>query len=105
MVTVWHQPTNSGIAAALNVGVKIAKKKGYKWLLTLDDDSIPDSDMVERLRECLSRIGGEKPVGIIGMNRTNNHCSPASHIRATPPVWLDKRGIITSGSLFSITYC
>lgn len=103
MVTVWHQPNNSGIAAALNAGVKIAQEKNYKWLLTLDDDSIPDNDMVERLCEHLARIEGPQPVGIIGMNWATNNCSTSPPGRSScSPLYLDKRGIITSGSLFSL---
>jgi len=102
-VTLWHQPTNSGIAAALNVGVTIAQKKGYTWLITLDDDSIPDDDMVKRLCEHLARIEGPQPVGIIGLQPAINTLSTYSPKKAncsTP--YLDKRGIITSGSLFSL---
>lgn len=102
-VTLWHQKTNSGIAAALNVGVNIAREKGYKWFLTLDDDSIPDSDMVQRLCEHLAKIKDPQTVGIIGMMRSDNNR------RTTLPernhhlhLYLDKRGIITSGSLFSL---
>jgi len=103
MVTVWHQPGNSGIAAALNVGVKIAREKGFTWFLTLDDDSIPDDDMVQRLCEHLARIEGPQPVGIIGMNWATNNCSTSQHGRGPcSPKLLDKRGIITSGSLFSL---
>lgn len=101
-VTLWHQPTNSGIAAALNVGVNIANERGYEWVVTLDDDSIPDHDMVERLCEHLGQIGGPQPVGIIGMTRANKHCAAAPHRRTPSPAWLEKRGIITSGSLFSV---
>jgi rhamnosyltransferase len=103
-VTLWHQPANSGIAAALNIGVNIAQEKGYKWLLTLDDDSIPDNDMVERLCEHLVRVEGAQPVGIIGMNWATNSCltSPPGR-KYCPPTYLDKRGIITSGSLFSLS--
>ena len=103
MVTVWHQPINTGIAAALNVGVKIAQEKGYKWLITLDDDSIPDKDMVQRLCEHRARIEGPQPVGIIGMNWATNNCSTSPLGRSScSPLYLDKRGIITSGSLFSL---
>lgn len=101
-VTLWHQPANSGIAAALNIGVKIAQERGYEWVVTLDDDSIPDSDMLERLCEHLSQIGGLRPVGIIGMSRAPRNCTTQTHERTTSPVCLDKRGIITSGSLFSL---
>lgn len=102
-VTLWHQPTNSGIAAALNIGVKIAQEKGCKWVLTLDDDSIPNNDMVARLCEHLARIEGSQPVGMIGMKPATNNWSTSSPGRGyySHP-WLDKRGIITSGSLFSL---
>jgi rhamnosyltransferase len=102
-ITVWHQTSNSGIAAALNAGVKIAQEKGYKWVLTLDDDSIPDNDMVERLFKYLDRIEGSQPVGIIGMKPANNSRTDSLPGRGNYSYpWLDKRGIITSGSLFSL---
>jgi rhamnosyltransferase len=101
-VTLWHQPTNLGIAAALNVGVTIAKERGYEWVLTLDDDSIPDNDMVERLCVQLARIVGPKPVGIIGMGRIERNDKSASRMKKASSAWKDKRGIITSGSLFSL---
>ncbi len=102
-VTLWHQKTNAGIAAALNTGVKIAKEKGYTWLLTLDDDSIPDSDMVMRLCKHLAQIEEPQTVGLIGMTRSDNYCrTTLSNQRHFSPLYLDKRGIITSGSLFSL---
>jgi len=101
-VTLSHQTTNSGIAAALNVGVNIAQERGYEWVVTFDDDSIPDNDMVKRLCGHLARIEGTQPVGVIGMKRAAYNCSTATLSRATSPAWLDKRGIITSGSLFSL---
>ncbi len=101
-VTLLHQPSNLGIAAALNVGLKTAIEKGYEWFLTLDDDSIPSNNMVACLHDHLGHIKGSQPVGIIGMNWTTNSCSTSPHGRSTcSPLYLDKRGIITSGSLFS----
>jgi rhamnosyltransferase len=102
-VTVWHQSGNYGVAVALNVGVKIAQERGYEWVVTLDDDSIPDNDMVERLREHLARIEGPQPCGIIGMNWTSNHSEvPKRYHYYSSSMYRDKRGIITSGSLFSL---
>ncbi len=102
-IKIWHQPINSGIAAALNIGIKIAKEKDYNWILTLDDDSVPDDNMVERLCVYLSRIKGLKPVGIIGMKPyINNRLTSSPERGIDLHQCLDKRGIITSGSLFSI---
>ncbi len=103
-VTLWHQPVNSGIAAALNAGIKIVQEKGYEWVVTLDDDSIPHNDMVQKLYENLARIKGSQPVGIIGMRPASNNCANSSpRQRCDSPPYLDKRGIITSGSLFSLS--
>lgn len=102
-VTIWHQPANSGIAAALNIGIKIAKQKHYQWVLTLDDDSLPDLDVVDRLCKCLYLINGSCPVGVIGMRWTSKYHLSSKYNRTSAPVkYLAKRGIITSGSMFSI---
>lgn len=44
-VTWYHE--NRGVGHALNVGVTIAKQLGYSWLLTMDQDSIVDGQMLE----------------------------------------------------------
>lgn len=40
---------NKGIAAALNQIMQAAEKDGIKWVLTLDDDSVCDPDLYEKL--------------------------------------------------------
>ena len=40
---------NLGIAAALNIGAKYAIEHKYQWLLTMDQDSRPAKDMVEKM--------------------------------------------------------
>lgn len=45
-ISVKYLGTNMGIGYALNIGVKRAKQMGYEWLLTMDQDSIADSDMI-----------------------------------------------------------
>jgi rhamnosyltransferase len=96
---------NMGIATALNVGISIAKQRKYKWVLTLDDDTIVESDMMKNLVESwhiVTKQGG-KPIALMGMlskdaytgNVDDNHgCKNKSFV--------EKRGIITSGSLMSL---
>jgi len=48
-VTIIFNSENKGIAAALNQGAKYALEKKFKWLLTLDHDSIALPNMVEEL--------------------------------------------------------
>lgn len=39
---------NRGIAAGFNIGIQLARKAGYKYLLLFDQDSIPPEGMVSR---------------------------------------------------------
>ena len=55
---------NLGIATALNIGAKKADGEGYGLLLTLDQDSRADSQMVDNMLRCLERPDGGK-VGIV----------------------------------------
>ena len=95
---ILHQPNNLGIAAALNRGVEQARKLGYQWLLTLDDDSIPQGDMVGRLCWHLEQLQSQGRIGCLGMGWHRE--APLKDSRL--PRWREKRGIITSGSLFSL---
>ncbi len=47
--TVVPLGSNLGIAAALNVGLKVAREEGFRWLATLDQDSQPTPGMVEEM--------------------------------------------------------
>ncbi len=62
-VKVFYNAENVGIAAALNIGVRYALQKQYRWVLTLDHDSEATEGMVGELRaayETLSGIRGAK---------------------------------------------
>ena len=48
-VIVLENAENRGVAGALNQAAAMALDRGFKWLLLLDQDSIPPSNLVERL--------------------------------------------------------
>jgi rhamnosyltransferase len=52
-VMVLPMGGNRGIAAALNAGCDAAIAGGFEWALTLDQDSTPAPDMVEKLASCV----------------------------------------------------
>lgn len=54
-IKVIYNQNNIGIAAALNVLCSHAFKKGYAWILTLDQDSICDNSMVYNLSEYIDK--------------------------------------------------
>lgn len=54
--TIIYNSENLGIAAALNKGVKFAEKNNYKWILTMDNDSISTEFMVEGMLNTYNSI-------------------------------------------------
>jgi len=48
-VNYIKMPHNMGIAAALNIACKKAIDNGFKWILTMDQDSSASTGMVEKL--------------------------------------------------------
>jgi rhamnosyltransferase len=59
---------NRGIAAALNQGTERAKEEGYRWVLTLDQDTIPQDCMVDTLIQVFKMSGDRDKIAIIGSN-------------------------------------
>lgn len=82
---------NSGIAYSLNKGVNKAILNGFKWILTLDDDTVVDDDYVDNIIKFLidSRV---ENIGLIcGSRELNND-----------EYFQIKRNVITSGSIFNV---
>lgn len=55
--TLLELPRNLGIAAAQNRGIEWAFERGFTHVLLSDQDSLPASDMVSQLSECLEEAG------------------------------------------------
>ena len=98
-------PENQGVAAALNAGVSIAKKHGYRWILTMDDDTMAEPDMVEKLVYFWRRIVelGGFPIAIMGMLSVDKNTGSVEEVTGCEDkLFVEKRGIITSGSLIAL---
>jgi rhamnosyltransferase len=50
--------SNLGIAAALNIGAKLAINENYDYILTMDDDSIADDSLVKNLLHHITKSDG-----------------------------------------------
>lgn len=58
---------NLGVGAGHNAGIARARELGARYVLLMDQDSVPESDMVERLVEGDERLRGEGcRVGAVG---------------------------------------
>lgn len=62
---------NKGVAFALNKAANLALEQGYKFLLTMDDDSRPSETLVEEMLAFLT-ANSRQQIGIVSVN----HSSP-----------------------------
>jgi rhamnosyltransferase len=58
-IRIIRNDRNMGVARALNQGVAQAKEGGYAWVLTMDQDSVAEGDMVRNLVEGVEKFAGD----------------------------------------------
>lgn len=56
---------NQGISAAMNQAAQAAIKRGYKWLITFDQDSFAEKDMIELMYDYADHCEFLETVGIL----------------------------------------
>jgi len=67
---------NHGIAKAHNEGILIARRQGASFVLLMDQDSIPENDMVAKLAQAVSAIPKIGSVGPRYVDRRQNNPPP-----------------------------
>lgn len=89
---------NLGIAAALNCLLQKGKEKGYKWVLTLDQDSrVPDNIINANAEKLLC----DERIGIISAVIDNKN-RPAQKLKREDRLYSEIKKCITSASLTSV---
>ena len=86
---------NTGISKAINDGIKLAVKEGAEWVLTMDQDSFFENNMIENYLVAFNEISNNKKVAVIG---------PVSEKRSDetiPTKIKEVTSLITSGSLIN----
>ncbi|WP_157005767.1 glycosyltransferase [Agromyces laixinhei] len=82
--TVLRLEHNSGIAAALNVGVRAALERGADYVLNLDQDTYLPADYVQTALGVFARANPVTRVGIVCVDAVNG--APAL------PTWMSPEG-------------
>jgi rhamnosyltransferase len=82
--------SNKGVGVALNVGARFAVEHGFRWLLTMDQDSTADPHMVAAMLELTS---SDSRVGCVSPNLVDHGQAPQA-LRSGPVAYA-----ITSGNL------
>lgn len=67
-VEIHSNTVNLGVSRALNIAAEIALKKGFKWMLTMDQDSKFEDAQFVAYKECMNRYSEDSHLGIVGIN-------------------------------------
>lgn len=96
-VTVIPMHGNQGIAAALNRGLKEASKRGYGYILTMDEDSYFTDDTLQRYKDKAEALfASDEKVIQVGIHNSGDKDDDLVVNNETPE-WL-----ITSGSIMRV---
>jgi len=96
--------SNNGLAAALNKGMGLASQRGYRWVLTLDQDTEPHLLMLDTLTELVSQYTEDKKLAVIGSNwiEKNTGVLKFRDSKQNDNKWVKRKTVITAGSLMSV---
>jgi rhamnosyltransferase len=112
-VSLVLNPTNLGVARALNLGVEQARAAAFDWVLLLDQDSDLHEDMLRSLIEVRAAYPEPCRLAVIGAG-FDEETRPArepgapepgarqSGARAPRAAWEEVESVITSGSLIPL---
>ena len=96
--------SNVGIARALNAGAQWAASQGYRWILTLDQDTLVSSDMIDSMGEAFRGCQFPDRLAVIGSNYrdkvTGRVLSEVLGSKSSSDAEITT--VLTSGSLISI---
>ncbi len=91
-----HDGENKGIAARLNQASDLAIKEGYEWLLTMDQDSFFQNQILLNYLHCFTAFNEKENVGMFGISYFEKSAeSDLCHALAV-------NHLITSGSFLNL---
>ena len=96
---------NEGVAHALNQGAEWAVAQGFSWILTLDQDTVVQPDMVVSLCAIYQDFPDRMKLAVLGSNYTISSIGKPflATGNGTGSSWLEVKTTITSGSLISLS--
>ncbi|HLW23397.1 MAG TPA: glycosyltransferase family 2 protein [Steroidobacteraceae bacterium] len=98
-----RNPSNLGVAQALNAGIAQAEALGYRWVLLMDQDSLIHEDLVDSLISVLASQPVAGQVAVVGAGYRDPLERPIAPGEAEAArAWDEVDWVITSGSLLSI---
>jgi rhamnosyltransferase len=95
---------NEGLARALNIGAQWAIEQGYRWLLTLDQDTTVSPEIIQSLGEVLSHYSFPQRLAVVGSNYIDkaNDRLCEELVGSDDSASREMTTVLTSGSLISL---
>jgi rhamnosyltransferase len=104
LITLVWNSDNLGVASALNIGIAHAVRRGFRWVLLLDQDSCVNDDMVDELLAVQRAFPQRAELAVIGSGFLDvNKESPSKSRDARTDPWEEVEYVITSGSLIPLS--
>ena len=96
-----RNPSNLGLAAALNQGARWAFAQGHAFILVLDQDSEPMPGIADELSSVYRLANAEQRTAIVGSNFIDKATRQPRirNVQRTGSEWTPRRTVIMSGSL------
>ena len=101
MISLVLNPSNLGVARALNIGIERAAALGFKWMLLLDQDSVVDDDMVQTLLKVHAAFPDRDRLAVVGSGFRDVNSKEPTPINVGDG-WIEVECVITSGSLIPL---
>lgn len=113
-ITIINNPGNIGLSAALNVGIKEAKRLGFKMVALFDQDTELPLNFTKDMLHYINHYSGDKPVAVYSpifhnhvINETGRHINLKPFRLIRDPVLVTEdyahpHYVITSGSVIPI---
>lgn len=96
-VTYLSLNGNHGIAAALNTAARMANDAGYEWMLTMDQDTRVNQNIVRIMSACLD-LYRKQDIGII----SSRYTSVDRYVEKRGEQFNEMLATITSGNLLNL---
>lgn len=101
--TFIHLTDNYGIAYALNKGLEKASELGYKWVLTMDQDSVIATNMISKLMNVYNHIESRANIACLAPVPSYDDENPINS-DTNDLSYYEKSYAIASGSLVKIEF-
>ncbi|MFN3265801.1 MAG: glycosyltransferase family 2 protein [Deinococcales bacterium] len=109
--TLFKNKTNLGVAKALETAANFAVENGFSWLLTLDQDSVPEQQFAQKLAFVLQKYPNPEKIAIISPVHQEKNSKKifepdffykkiASNMHQN---WIEMPWILTSGNLVRVS--